>query len=100
MDLDTKRYMSLGSSIKSEREANDRPIKRLSFTGIEMNSIRRDIYYSSPSYMDKLGNTKVFIMQKKNATLNGSRKWKNDIVTWKSITREAIQNRDSQRTRR
>ena len=26
--------------------------------------------------MDKLGNTKVFVIPKKNATLNGSKKWK------------------------
>ena len=26
--------------------------------------------------MDKLGNTKVYVMPKKNSTLNGSKKWK------------------------
>jgi len=29
--------------------------------------------------MDKLGNTKVFVIPKKNATLNGSQKWKNTM---------------------
>ena len=29
--------------------------------------------------MDKLGNTKVFIISKKNSTLNGSKKWKDTI---------------------
>ena len=29
--------------------------------------------------MDNLGNTKVFVIPKKNATLNGSQKWKNTM---------------------
>ena len=41
-----------------------------------MDSIRLDRYYSSPTYVDKLGDTKVFVIPKKNATLNGSQKWK------------------------
>ena len=41
-----------------------------------MDSIRLDRHYPSPSYMDKLGGTKVFVIPKKNATLNGSQEWK------------------------
>lgn len=44
-----------------------------------MNSLRLDRYYSFPSYMDDLGNTKVYIMPKKNSTLNGSRKWEDAV---------------------
>ena len=76
MDLGTRMYIAFGSSMKSEREAYDRAMKLLSSMGIEMDSIRLDRYYSSPSYVDKLGETKVFIIPKKNSTLNGSRKWK------------------------
>ena len=79
MDLDTRMYIAFGSSMRSERGAYDRAMNLLSSTGIEMDSIRLDRYYSSPSYMDKLGNTKVFVMPKKNATLNGSLKWKNTM---------------------
>ena len=79
MDLDTRMYVAFGSSMKSERGAYDRAMNLLSSTGIEMDSIRLDRYYSSPSYMDKLGNTKVFVMPKKNSTLNGSLKWKNTM---------------------
>ena len=42
-----------------------------------MNHICLDRYYSSPSYIDGLGNTKIYIIPKKNSTLNGSSKWKN-----------------------
>ena len=65
--------------MKSEREAYDRAMNLLSSMGIEMDSIRLDRYCSSPSYMDKLGNMKVFVIPKKNATLNGSLKWKDTM---------------------
>ena len=29
--------------------------------------------------MDRLGNTKVFVIPKKNSTLNGSKKWKDTM---------------------
>ena len=74
MDLETRLYIAIGSSMKSEREAYDRAMNLLSSIGIEM-----DRYYSSQSYMDKLGNTKVFIIPKKNSSLNGSRKWKDTM---------------------
>ncbi|MHB8361813.1 MAG: ISNCY-like element ISFac3 family transposase [Thermoplasmataceae archaeon] len=76
MDLETRMYIAFGSSMKSEREAYDRAMKLLVSTGIEMDSIRLDRYYSTPSYMDNLGKTKVFVIPKKNSTLNGSLKWK------------------------
>ena len=60
MDLEIRMYIAMGSSMKSERQAYDR-------------------YYSSPSYMDKLGSTKVYIIPEKNSTLNGSKKWKDTM---------------------
>ena len=68
-----------GPSMKSERSAYDRAMDLLSSIGIEMDSIRLDRYYSSPSYVDKLGKTKVFIIPKKNSTLNGPQKWKSTM---------------------
>ena len=79
MDLESRLYIAFGSSMKSEREAYDRAIKLLSSIHVEMDSIRLDRYYSSPSYMDNLGGTKVFVIPKKNATLNGSKKWKDTM---------------------
>ena len=76
MDLQSRLYIAFGSSMKSEREAYGRAMDLLSSIEIEMDSIRLDRYYSSPSYVDKLGETKVFVIPKKNATLNGSQKWK------------------------
>ena len=39
-----------------------------------MDSIRLDRYYSSPLYVDKRGDTKVLVIPKKKAILNGSKK--------------------------
>jgi transposase len=51
--------------------------------------MRLDKYYSSPSYVDRFGKAKVYVIPKKNATLNGSWKWKdtmeefvNDTMTY------------------
>ncbi len=79
MDLETRLYIGMGASMKSERQAYDRAIRMLASINMEMDSIRLDRYYSFPSYMDNLGNTKVFVIPKKNSTLNGSRKWKDTM---------------------
>jgi len=79
MDLRTGMYIALGSSMKSEKEAYDRAMNLFSSLDVKMDSIRLDRYYSAPSYVDRLGDTKVFIIPKRNATLNGSKKWKNTI---------------------
>ena len=56
---------------------------------IEIESVRLDKYYSSSSYVDRFGKAKVYVIPKKNATLNGSWKWKdtmeefvNDTMTY------------------
>ena len=49
MDLESRLYIAFGSSMKSEREAYDRAIKLLSSIHVDMDSIRLDRYYSSPS---------------------------------------------------
>ena len=79
MDLKTRIYIAFGSSMKSERDAYDRAIGMLRSTGITLNSLRLDRYYSSPSYVDAHKGTKVFLIPKKNSTLNGSVEWKSMI---------------------
>ena len=76
MDLGTRMYIAFGSSMKSEKEAFDRAMLLLSTLDIGLSSIRLDRYYSSPSYVDRFGDAKVYVIPKSNATLNGSPKWK------------------------
>lgn len=49
-----------------------------------------DKYYSSPAYVDKFGDTKVYVIPKKNATLNGSVKWKNTMKEFVGNTLEYL----------
>ena len=52
MDLKTKMYICSGTSLISERKAFDKAIQMLKETGIKINSIRLDRYYSNPCYID------------------------------------------------
>ena len=79
MDLDSKMYVAFGTSVKSEKEAFDRAMEMLKHIDIEIDSVRLDKYYSLPSYVDRFGKAKVYVIPKKNATLNGSWKWKDTM---------------------
>jgi transposase len=75
MDLKTKMYICSGTSLISERKAFDKAIQMLKETGIKINSIRLDRYYSNPCYVDLFPNTKVFIIPKKNSKLGHGIHW-------------------------
>ena len=78
LDLDSGMYIAFGSSMKSEREAFDHAMAMLRSLGIELDSMRLDRYYSASSYIDRF-DCSVFVIPKKNATLNGSAKWKSTM---------------------
>ena len=90
IDVKTQMYLAYGTSLKSERGAFDRAMKFLSATGIKLNSVRLDKYYSCPSYVDLFGETKVYVIPKKNATLNGSWKWKRTMLEFVDYTPEYL----------
>ena len=92
MDLKTRMYIAFGSSMKSEREAFDRAMTMLSSLDIEMSSVRLDRYYSSPSYVDRFGSVKMYIIPKSNATLNGSLKWKHTMKDFVENTMQYLEN--------
>jgi len=82
MDLESKMYVAFGMSLKSEKEAFDKAMEMLKHIGIEIESVRLDKYYSSPSYADRFGKAKVYVIPKKNATLNG---YGNGRIQWKNL---------------
>ncbi|MDO9098773.1 MAG: ISNCY family transposase, partial [Candidatus Methanoperedens sp.] len=89
MDLESKMYVAFGMSLKSEKEAFDKTMEMLKHIDIEIESVRLDKYYSFSSYVDRFGKAKVYVIPRKNATLNGSWKWKdtmeefvNDTMTY------------------
>ncbi len=79
MDLRSKMYIAYGSSLKSEKEAFDKAMKMLEKIDAEVESVRLDKYYSFPSYVDRFGHAKVFVIPRKNATVKGSWKWKDTM---------------------
>ena len=91
MDLRTRMYIASGTSMKSERNAYDNAMRMINKIGINIDSIRLDRYYSSPSYIDKLGNTKVYIIPKKNSTLRGSQKWRARIREFVNDTMDYLE---------
>lgn len=90
MDLKTKMYAAYGTSFKSEKEAFDRAYQMLKETGIQIESVRLDKYYSYPSYVDKFSNSKVYIIPKSNATIRGSPNWKRVLKEFVDNTMEFL----------
>lgn len=81
MDLSSWMYVAWGSSLKSEKDAYDKAMKMVSELDVSIDSVRLDRYYSSSSYVDSFdSSTKVFVIPKKNSTLNGSWKWKETMI--------------------
>src|SRR3989338_3327959 len=79
LDIKTWLYVAYGMSLKSEKDAFDKASLMLSETGVSMNTMRLDKYYSSPSFVDSLSNIKIYILPKKNASVKGSLKWKSTM---------------------
>ena len=79
LDLDSKMYVAYGTSLKSEKQAFDKAMNMLKCMDIEIKSVRLDKYYSSSSYVTQFGDSKVYVIPKKNATLRGSWKWKDTM---------------------
>jgi len=86
LDIKTWLYVAYGISFKSEKEAFDKASKMLQRIDAVLASIRLDKYYSSPSCIDLLNDTKVYIIPKKNATVWGSLKWKKTMEEYVNNT--------------
>jgi transposase len=82
MDLGTRMYIAYGNSMRSEKDAFERAMVMLKSTDVRMNSIRLDRYYSRPSYVNEFGDTDVYVIPKKNSTLNGPIKWRETMMNF------------------
>ncbi len=80
MDLDTKLYVGYGTSMRSERDAYNKAMIMLKEVGLKINSARLDQYYSGQSITgDYPEDATIYIIPKKNATIQGPVKWKEMI---------------------
>jgi transposase len=80
MDLQSKMYIAYGTSFKSEKDAFNKTMKMLETMDTNLKSVRLDKFYSYPSCVDQFGDAKVYVIPKRNATLNGSWKWKDTMA--------------------
>ena len=86
LDLRSKMSVAYGISFISEKRAFDSAMKMLEGTDVKLKSIRFDKYYSFPSYVDRFGESKVYVIPRKNATLRGSWKWKDTMAEFVNNT--------------
>lgn len=75
MDLKSKMYVCYGMSLISEAKAFAKAMQMLEETGININSIRLDRYYSFPCYVNMFKESKVYILPRKNAQFGNGLKW-------------------------
>jgi transposase len=70
MDIKTRLYIGFGTSFKSEKEAFERALEIAKETGVVVDTLRLDRYYSAESYVDKIcgfwTDVKMYLIPKKN----------------------------------
>lgn len=83
MDLQTWMYTGYGTSMRSEKEAYYKALKMSKSAGIEIDSVRLDKYYSCQSITEDFGSgTKIYVMPKKNATIEGGPEWRRIVKSF------------------
>lgn len=96
MDITSHMYIAYGTSFKSEDEAYQQALKMTKEldTDISLESIRLDRYYSKQQYVKQLNenfsNIKIYLIPKKNATIDGSWKWKRMLHKFVNETQEYL----------
>jgi len=91
LDLNSNLYVAYGMSFKSEKEAYGKAMLMFQNLGLKLESIRLDKYYSCQSYVDNLGDAKVFVIPKKNATIKGPWSWKRRMKDFVENTEEYLE---------
>jgi len=79
MDIKTRVYIGYGTSFKSEKEAFLNALQIAKETGVKVESLRLDKYYSAEAYVEicqeKLGKVKMFLIPKSNVASFGLGEW-------------------------
>ncbi|MEW6054966.1 MAG: ISNCY family transposase, partial [Nitrospirota bacterium] len=91
LDLGSGMYVSYGMSLKSEKDAYDKAMRMFENLGLTLESMRLDRYYSCQSYVGELGDIKVYIIPKKNATIKGPWSWKRRMKDFVENTEEYLE---------
>lgn len=95
IDIQTRMYVGFGTSSKSEKEAYHLAMEMAKKSGIKINSIRLDRYYSSQSTAEFFSNNfdspKLFFIPKSNATVKGPWSWKHMLAQFVGKTKEYLE---------
>ena len=91
MDLKTRMYLGYGMSIKNEKEAFLEAVSMVQDTGINIESLRLDKYYSNQVcvelFQKEFGKVKMYLIPKKNATVKGDWEWKRMLHSFVNDTK-------------
>lgn len=95
MDIDKRIYLAYGTSYKSEKEAYNKAIEMLRKTGISLESIRLDRYYSGQTLVRNLNEEhegiKCYLIPKKGTTIRGTTAWKEMLTEFCKKISEYLQ---------
>lgn len=91
MDLETKMYVAMGVSLKSEKEAYERALKIIYKSEISIKSIRLDRYYSNVSDVNRFKDSTVYFIPKKNVTLQNGLYWNSRLEDFVNNTFNYLQ---------
>lgn len=92
MDTKTQMYVVYGTSLKSEREAYNNANRMRPETGVKITSVTLDKYYSCQTYTTDFEDATVFVLPKKNSTIQGPWQWKKSMKLFTRNTMEYLQN--------
>ena len=94
MDIKTRMYVAFGTSFKSEKNAFEQALQIAKETGISIQSVRLDKYYSAAAYVELcqeyLGKVKTFIIPKSNIATLGVGSWSKMIYHFAENTKDFL----------
>lgn len=95
MDIKTRMYIGLGTSFTSEKKAYNSAVNMAKESGIKLNSMRLDRYYSGQSTPKSLtqafGNIVLYLIPKTNATIKGHWSWKRMLAKFVNDTTKYLE---------
>ena len=96
MGIKTRMYIGYGSSLRSEKDAFKNASCMVRQTGIDIQSIRLDKYFSNQADIeyckDKMSCSKVFFIPKSDVTVRGSKEWKDSLLQFVQNTNIYLEN--------
>jgi transposase len=91
MDIKSRLYIGFGTSLKSEKEAFLEALKMVKSTGIIVDTLRLDRYFSCEAYVEcckeYLGKVKLFLVPKSNIATIGLGEWSNNLYRFVEDTK-------------